>query len=134
MRTIAATTALVLALAGLEGCGPAKHPTAPVSGQVTFKGKPLTRGRVIFVHEAGPSAFGDIGPDGRYQLDAPVGPCGVAISCREDPPANLPPEKIQPGVFNTRSLIPERYEDHMNSGFKFTVQRGKTNTADWVLK
>jgi hypothetical protein len=32
-----------------------------------------------------------------------------------------------------KSLIPERYEDHMKSGFAFDVQR-TANTADWQLE
>ena len=124
---------LMIALCLAAGCGPAKHPTGPVSGQVTYKGKPLTKGRVIFIHEKGPYAYGDISPNGRYLCQAPLGECKVAISCREDPPENLPPEKIVPGVYNMKSLIPERYENHMASGLKLEV-RAEANTADWKLE
>lgn len=124
---------LGLALVLSIGCGKAKHPTAPVSGLVTYKNKPLTKGRVVFTHDAGHYAFGDIDKEGRYKLEAPVGECRVAVSLREDPPENLPPEKIVPGAYNTKSLIPEKYEDHMRSGLKFTIKEGG-NTADWKLE
>jgi hypothetical protein len=110
-----------------SGCGK-KNPTAPVSGLVAFKGKPLARGRVVFMHESGQYGYGDIGADGRYTLDAPVGVCRVAISCREAAPPNPPP-----GMLVLKTLIPERYEDHMNSGLKFDVQPAP-NTADWKLE
>lgn len=40
----------------------------PVSGKVTFKGKPLTHGTVDFEPEAGREAHGAIQPDGGYTL------------------------------------------------------------------
>lgn len=110
-----------------SGCGQ-KNLTAPVSGLVTYKGKPLTRGRVVFTHDSGQYGHGDIGPDGRYTLQAPLGACRVAITCREDPPLNPPP-----GLLILKSLIPERYEDYMNSGLTFDVQQS-ANTADWNLQ
>lgn len=110
-----------------SGCGK-KNTTAPVSGLVAFKGKPLARGRVVFTRDSGHYGFGDIGADGRYTLEAPLGACRVAITCREEPPRNPPP-----GMLILKSLIPERYENHMNSGLKFDVQKA-ANTADWRLE
>lgn len=121
-----------LAVFLVAGCGGAGHPTAAVTGTVTWKGRPLVKGRVLFMHDSGPIGYGDIGPDGRYKLDAPIGECRVAVSCREDPPQNLPPEKDVPGAYITRSLISEKYEDHMQSGLKFMV-KASGNTADWKL-
>jgi hypothetical protein len=118
---------LALALLLPSGCAK-KKPTAPVSGLVTFKGKALTRGRVLFNHDSGQYGFGDIGADGRYKLEAPLGECRVAVTCREEPPPNPPP-----GMLILKSLIPERYEDHMRSGLKFDVKEGE-NTADWKLE
>src|SRR6266508_4044360 len=66
------------------GCS-RNHPMAPVSGTVTLKNKPLSSGRVIFIHELGHSNFGDIQADGSYRLMAPVGENRVAIECLEDP-------------------------------------------------
>jgi hypothetical protein len=122
-----------LALLLAPGCGPAKHPTAPVAGTVTWKDKPLTRGRVIFHHAAGHYGFADIDATGRYKGEAPVGECKVAIESRAPPPENLPPEKIVPGVYFTKSLIPERYENHMESGLKLEV-KAEPNTKDWKLE
>jgi hypothetical protein len=134
MRFFVAITVLALTLGVLEGCGPPRKLTAAMSGRVTFKGQPLMRGRIIFMHKSGQSASGEIGADGRYKLNAPVGFCYVAVSCHEAPPANITPEKLVPGVFNTKSLIPERYEDYTKSGLSFNVQEGISNSADWSLK
>ncbi len=67
IRTSLALLAAVYLAAG-AGCGP-KHPqTAPVSGRVTYQGRPLTTGRIAFQPEQGRPAIGDIGPDGTYRL------------------------------------------------------------------
>lgn len=58
---------LVLFLALATGCG--KGPkTAVVRGTVTYKGKPVPNGTVNFVPASGPSATGEIGSDGSFQL------------------------------------------------------------------
>src|SRR5205085_10019217 len=107
MRIIVSLAVLGAVL--LTGCK-AKFPTAPVSGLVTYKGKPLTHGNVVFLHETAPvSGGGTIGPDGRYKLDAPVGNCRIAIQSREVVPENLPKEKMNPGYFlGLKSEIPDR--------------------------
>lgn len=57
---VAAVTTVLVA-----GCG---QPGA-VSGLVTLDGEPLTTGVITFTPSAsGPSAYGAIGPDGRYEL------------------------------------------------------------------
>jgi hypothetical protein len=131
MRNLIALAVLAAVLA--TGCR-AKFPTAPVTGLVTLDGKPLTRGKVVFIHETAPvSGEGVIGPDGRYKLDAPVGNCRIAVQCRELPNNDLPREMRTPSYYmSMRSLIPERYEDHMRNGLKLTVQDGN-NTMDLPL-
>ena len=95
----------------------------------------FAHGKVVFVHENLPiQGSGEIGPDGRYKLDAPVGSCRVAIQSRQVPPPDLPKEKQNPGYYlGLKSEIPDKYEDHMHNGLKFDVQNGN-NTADWPLK
>lgn len=123
----------LLLLCLVLGCG-RSHPMAPVSGSVTLKGKPLTSGRVIFIHELGFSNFGDIEEDGTYWLMAPVGETRVAVECLEDPlkrqqghnPYNDPKALAQ-------SLIPPRYSNHMTSGFTVDVKPGE-NKADFALE
>jgi hypothetical protein len=60
---------IVGAVLVVAGCGPARPTVAPVSGVVSYLGKPLTAGSVTFVPaDGGPPAVGDIGKDGRYRL------------------------------------------------------------------
>jgi hypothetical protein len=121
---------LVLILGG--GCGhDARRPTAPASGIVTYRGKPLDHGRVVFVHESGEGAASDIAADGRYTLNATVGRNAVMVQCPDPNPKSSAPERGI-GMFPP-SLIPERYGDHMRSGLTCDVRDGK-NTADFDLK
>lgn len=63
---------LLLTLSTAWGCGgsdstPAQ--TIPVKGKVTYKGQPVTSGRVVFEPEGrGREAHGEIMPDGTYEL------------------------------------------------------------------
>jgi hypothetical protein len=126
---------LVLALLGMQaGCGGVK--LAPVSGRVTYKGKPVKSGRVMFLSTNGVSGTGEFDGDGRYQLKAAVGENTVMVESRGlgKPLAKSSPEG-GPGYVKTapgRLLIPERYFSPMNSGLKFTVQGGE-NTANFDL-
>jgi hypothetical protein len=132
MRIIVSLAVLGAVL--LTGCK-AKFPTAPVSGKVTYRGKALTHGRVVFIHETAPvSGGGDIELDGKYKLMAPVGKCLIAIQSRQVPPKDLPKEKQTPMYYlGLKSEIPDRFEDHMHNGLTFTVKEGD-NAADWDLK
>jgi hypothetical protein len=129
---------LVLALLGMQaGCGGVKK--APVSGQVTYKGKPVRTGQVIFLTANGFSAVSELDGDGRYHLEAAVGQNMVTVESRgvgkpltKGGPGKGPGSgytKMVPG----KLLIPERYISPTNSGLKFNVQEGQ-NTADFTLK
>jgi len=57
-----------VALLLLAGCGSGRPETVPVSGKITYDGKPVTEGKIVFHPEQGRSASGQIGPDGSYTL------------------------------------------------------------------
>jgi hypothetical protein len=52
----------------LAGCGPSRPATVPVSGHVTWQGKPVVEGRITFYPATGRPATAAIGPDGVYHL------------------------------------------------------------------
>ena len=60
--------ALAVGLTTFLGCGPSRPTTAPVSGKVTYQGKPVTEGRIMFYPQHGRPATGTIGADGSYHL------------------------------------------------------------------
>lgn len=129
-------TAICMGLAlVLGGCGhDTQRPTAPVSGLVTYQGKPLDHGRVVFIHEpSGHGAAGEIAADGRYTLNAILGPNAVMIECPCLDPKATSSVAGRPNMLMPPSLIPARYADHMRSGLKCSVQ-DKNTTANFNLK
>ncbi len=126
---------LVLVLLAMQtGCGGVKK--APVSGRVTYNGKPVKSGHIMFMSTNGVPGTGELDGDGRYRLQAAVGENTVTVESRGlgKPLAKSSPEG-GPGYVKTapgRLLIPERYFSPMNSGLRFTVQQGD-NTANFDL-
>jgi len=116
----------------LAGCGSSSGnlpPLAPVSGKVTLDGNPLPRGTVTFIPDEskgtkGPTAVGQIGPDGQFTLrtaqnaGAVLGHHKVRIRARQE--AKSPQEEGK-----EPSLIPLKYENENTSGLSFEVKSGK---------
>lgn len=115
---------LCVVLAGAFGCGRSGPALVPVEGQVTFQGRPLKTGSLVFQPDAAKgnastsTPSGTIGPEGRYKLytqekpGAPPGWYKVGIVAQEAPP-NDP--------YAMRSLIPQRYADPQTSGISIEV-------------
>lgn len=116
-----------------------------VVGKVTYKGKPLSAGMVLFVPEQGGGAFrGDI-QDGEYHVEKiPPGPVKIAITpastsspmeyvMKMRPPADVL-EKAAPGTSVEQftqpapppqaASIPEKFLNPDTSGLTYTVQSG----------
>jgi hypothetical protein len=126
-----------------------------VSGKVTFNGKPVPTGTIMFYPDSGPAAVGAIGPDGTYTLTtiksgdgAVVGSHRVTIQAtsvgsgsladpssfedemqlaqRKDPKAKV----LVPGKVDW--LVPEKYSRPDTTDLTATVEPG-TNTIDFLL-
>ena len=57
----------------LAGCGPAENERFPVSGQVTFKGSPLSNGTIEFEATDGSHRSGSVITAGKYTISATQG-------------------------------------------------------------
>ncbi len=134
----------LLVFLGLIGmaCGRDEGPElAPVSGTVTYKGKPVTEGIVSFqpVSPDGAPATGTIDANGSYRLQtgpdngARLGEYRVAISARDEPDTPpdtaTPPLRVMPKV---KSQLPLKYEDPGTSTLTKTVKSG-SNPIDFEL-
>ena len=122
------------------GCG---GPTiSKVAGTVTYKGKPLEFGKVFFapMDQTIPPAQSVIQSDGTYSLEvqgdrkAPIagayaGEYRVWISCY---PYHKPGWAGNP-LAQSKSLIPEKYENVNTSGLTASVGKGP-NTFDFALE
>lgn len=119
---------LLLVVISVTGCG--RHRAlAPVHGKVSYQGKPLGFGTVMFQPESGQPATGIIQPDGTFRMithgegdGAAVGKNQIRIACYEgqDPSHEFVPGQPTLG----RLLIPARYLLCETSGLTTTVQPG----------
>ena len=148
---------MVLAVAGftLGGCDATQLPHATVHGKVTYKGKPLTFGSVIFFPVETPkegfvqAASGDIQPDGTYILKsqssagAVLGDHKVVVYAVEvggqsteakkgEPDAGAAPgTKVVKG--SLKSTLPKIYSDPGSTPLTRKVVAGD-NTIDLEIK
>lgn len=143
---------LTIAISGfLGGCGPSRKPgekpTFPVTGEVTYKGKPLAGASIFFMsHDEGTQqAFGTTDEQGRFQLTtynqndgAAEGSYNVVVkkftsvggggSGGEEMDLEIG-AKIQP-----KSLIPTRYNSADTTDLAATVKSGGDNNFKFELK
>ena len=138
-----------LGLFALHGCGPddGLGKRLPVSGTVTYKGKPVAKGSVSFVPEdpnVGRPATGTI-EDGAYRMttltpdDGVIpGKYRVTIGASDVDLAQLPPgggmvdqAVVAKAYRKAKSLIPTKYNDPIKSGLAVEVPGGN---YDFELK
>lgn len=139
-----ATSVLTLLTFSLSGCGGNSNrpKTAKVTGKVTYEGKPIETGSLLFVPVGGgSSAQGNIAADGTYTLGtftetdgAILGNFKVMITAWTQPKGGpgLPEDAIR-GDAGPISLIPEIYGDLEKSGLTATVKDEK-NTINFDLE
>jgi len=128
--------AVLVALPG--GCSRGSTPTAPatVRGTITFQGRPLAGGLVVFSPDkdrggSGKPGRGDIGPDGRYELrlqGEPAIPSGwyrVAIAAA---PTGEHTSTIKLTAFPAELARPDL------SGLVREVKPGNENVFDFAIE
>lgn len=122
-----------LLLAALSGCGGPQAPKrefADVAGKVSYKGKPLIKGQVMFQPGTGSAIAGEIKADGTYTLKGVIGSNTVMIVSRDEmgeTSADKPESRQMP-----KTYIPDKYGGP-SSGLIYEVKKG-SNTADFDLK
>jgi hypothetical protein len=148
-----AATFIVLALSScLLGCnsGTRRPPTYPVTGTVTFKGKPLERAAVVFVptDRSLEAASGITDATGKYELTsfvsgdgAQAGEYKVKVSqydthkaTTEEKKQYMTIEEEQKLSFAkdelptppAKNMLPKKYENETTSGITHTVTKGPT--------
>ena len=152
IRTAVVFGCLALAAAGCGG-GP---PTATVSGNITFEGKGLPAGNVLFVPAKGGANVSGSIADGQYTVEnVPVGDMKVVITVltqasvgggpfagkgvgweKKGPPKGAPiPEGFDPKKANAPVTvkIPAQYSDPDKTPLNYTVIAGKQQ-KDFEIK
>jgi hypothetical protein len=145
---LSAVVSLALLVLGCSASA-GRPPLGKVSGKVTYNGKPVTGGSVMFTPAAGSGsdtariATGQIEADGSYTLTtfdtgdgAVLGQHIVTVESRGDPEA-MKKLNLQPGGIIAYKLpkaaIPEKYLKTDRSPLKQTVEAGN-NKIDLDLK
>jgi len=134
----------VAAAVGLAGCPAGGDRPASVTGHVTYNGKPVTSGTVVFVGEDGKSSYpGPVQPDGSYSIaQAPVGKVRLSFdnpppprtaAAGQKPPANDPEVQEEAKAASLYVATPPKYKDPDKSGITFELKRGR-NGCDIPLK
>jgi len=138
MRRTSAGLFGLLGLCWCCGCGGANHPQLyPVTGTVTYDGKPLARASVLLVPDGGTVALGQTDEQGNFSLKtqgeegAVEGPAKIAVTAAEET------KKISAEEFEkltdqeraklSKSRIPAKYGNPEASELTATVQAGPEN-------
>jgi hypothetical protein len=127
------------------GCGEANS-KASVRGHVTFKGKPVTTGSIMFYPSSGPASAGVILEDGSYELPqgAQVGHYTVTIEAYEVIGKQPIPKSIEEemrGVGEGASAdaakvvwqVPEKFASRSESTLTAQVEPGNQNEINFDL-
>lgn len=107
-----------------SGCGRDRVPLGHVSGTVTYHGKPLEQGAVVFFPAQGRSSIGTI-KDGKIVDVSTYDPADgvslgmhkVTITARDNPQADM--------YKATKSIIPDRYSDANRSNLTADIKSGE---------
>jgi hypothetical protein len=107
-------------LATCWGCGSREGPyvgtTVPVKGKVTYKGKPLTQGEIVFEPDsAGREAHGNIQSDGTFELTT-FNPGDGAVPGTH---------RIAVTGTSKKDAVPSKYQNVSSSKTKVEVAEGK---------
>ena len=124
------------------GCGGAPKPQEglkPVTGKVTYKGQPLTKGAITFVatDRKGTGAMGLINDKGEYTLKSDVNSPGARPGKYK---VRVESWQTEPGmgggkVTAGKSAIPEKYMATASTGLEATVKdQSEPQAIDFDLK
>jgi hypothetical protein len=124
---------LILATAGLTGCGSAgSAPTAEVKGKVTYQGNPVPNVNVTFTPDNGRPALGTTNENGEFTLStfseadgAVPGMHTVTLATNETEPMPGTPEAAN---YQPKPLpFPEKYTSPATSDLKVEVKDGSND-------
>ena len=116
-----------LLAAGCGGRGPSQY---AVHGTVTYRGKPVPTGNVMFVPESGVAAAASIGSDGTYRLMAAAGKHRVVVTAVPVPPPGANPTNYKPPA----PLVPPKFGRPETSGLVVEVGSNRQNEIDLTLQ
>jgi len=144
-KTFAFTLLGGLILVGLTGCGRKSDrlKTAPASGSVTFNGKPVPQGSLLFIPTVpGPPGQANLKPDGTfvagtYEIDDGLVPGEYAVAItgqmEVEPEPTATPLAENAGKTKAPEQLPEKYGSYKTSGLTATVELGEKHDLNFDL-
>ena len=127
-----------LILSMLPGCSQSdRSPLGKVSGTVSYRGRPIASGTLIFEVRGARSAYGKIVAGKIAEVTtyktgdgAPLGQAAIAVFATE-PDASAPnppgPGDNNQGYLSGKSVIPAKYSDPSTSGLTHEIIAGDNN-------
>ena len=129
-QSVGAWIVSLVAISLAAGCGQRGPERYEVTGKVTFQGKALPLGTVMFVPQQGPAVTATIDSDGSYALRASAGQHRVAVTAVPPVPPGIDEMSYEPRP----PLIPEKFGRLDRSGIAVAVELQDRNTIDLVLE
>jgi hypothetical protein len=118
---------LLIFLAGVCGCGHA----AKVTGKVTYQGRPVQCGSVIFLSGDKTARSGVIELDSSYTVEGvPAGAAKIAVISRDPSKGRSvvrDGKRVRPDKIKDWFPLPQKFESPESSGFGCTVVTGHFN-------
>lgn len=111
---------LAVAVCCLLGCSQGPQGTS-VRGKITYSGKPLERGSVLFnpTDKTQPASRAEIQTDGSYALVAAPGDYQVIVTSLTSAPPTVAPD--HPDYVRPKSAIPAKYNSLQTTPLKQTI-------------
>lgn len=114
------------------GCGRSDRHLGQVRGTVSYQGKPLAAGAVVFEvsgarQAQGKIVNGKITEAGTFATDdgVPEGMARIAVFANEAAPAKS--SALSPSMNVGKSLIPKKYNDPSTSGLTWKIESGNND-------
>lgn len=129
---VLAIVTVALVVVTMAGCSESidRPRTFPVSGKVTYKGQPVTKGTITFQPDEGQASVADIQTDGTYRLStfgegdgAVAGHYRIYVISNTADPSLMPGSS--PGWKPPKDLVPTKYGKPETSGLETTVSEDK---------
>lgn len=122
---------LLAVVMSAAGCGKAGHPKFPVSGEVTFKGHPVTEGMITFYRADDGAYAAVIDASGSYVMDAGLREGQYRVYIEPPPHVMTPPPPGGPPKDKPKTYeeFPEKYRQASTSGLLATVEANKSGNV-----
>jgi hypothetical protein len=129
-RQVLLSCSVVVLLLAAGGCGQSSN-TVSVSGNVSYKGQPISKSALAFYPQIGRPTIAPTSDDGAYSTDLAPGDYVVTINLSAEVPPGykegdpLPPPKI---------VLPREYTIRTNSKLTASVSADQSEPIDFALQ